>query len=125
MTWSYSIALTSTRDQVRLLVGDTMQKDPLLQDEEIAFLLTQAPNTKLAASRAAEAIAAKYARQADQAIGDWHVTLSQRVQHYKELAKELAASAPITAYAGGIAQADRSSEQDSSLSQPAFTRGMI
>jgi len=63
--------------------------DQLLQDEEIDYLLTETQNILLAASRAAKAVAAKFARQADKAVGDLRISLSQKAQAYKTLAADL------------------------------------
>ena len=38
MAFTYNPALASEADQVRLLLGDTNAADPLLSDEEIAFI---------------------------------------------------------------------------------------
>jgi hypothetical protein len=56
MTWTYTITdlSTSQKDQVRLLIGDTVQTDHQLQDEEIAYLLTQRSSVYGAAADAAD-----------------------------------------------------------------------
>ncbi len=125
--WSYDPNLTTAKDRVRFMVGDTDTNDQLLQDGEINYLLTQEANESLAASRAAEAIAAKFARQADESVGDFRVSLSQKSQHYLELAAKLAKRGEGVAvpFAGGINESDRDSESDTSLVQPLFKRGMI
>jgi len=89
MTWSYNSSLASDKDKVRLLTGDTDTTDQLLQDEEINYLLTETGNVLLAAGRAARAIAAKFARQADKEVGDLRVSLSQKAEAYRKLADDL------------------------------------
>lgn len=90
MSWSYSGNPTaSDKDKIRFLIGDTDQTDQLLQDEEITYLLSETTNVLLAASRAARAIAAKFSRQADKAVGDLRVSLSQKAQAYMALAADL------------------------------------
>jgi len=89
MVWSYNSALTTDKDRVRFLVGDTNESDKLLQDEEIEYLLTETTNVLLVASRAAKAIAARFSRQADKAVGDLRISLSQKAQAYMVLAADL------------------------------------
>jgi hypothetical protein len=69
MTWTYSgNPTTSTTDEIRFLIGDTDSSDPLLQDEEIAYLYntwyTIYGTVFYVASIACETIAASYAREA-------------------------------------------------------------
>ena len=78
MTWTYSgNPAASNRDAVRFLVADTDSTDPLITDEEIAYLLVLYTEAPSAAVGAARAIAAKFSRESDQArtIGD--LTLSE------------------------------------------------
>jgi len=89
MTWSYDSSLTTDKDKVRFYIGDTDQTDQLLQDEELSFLLTEMSNVLLAAAYAAKAIAAKFSRQADKAVGDLRISLSQKAQAYVSLAADL------------------------------------
>ena len=66
MTATYTDPSNSNSDAVRWLVGDTDVSDAALQDEEIAFALSQAGNdTYLAASICARALAGKYATLID------------------------------------------------------------
>ena len=75
MTWTYDGDPTQDRTaEVRFLVGDTDQTDPLVQDEEIEFVLTQYVPVEgspawLAAAHVADGIAAKFARKADRSLG--------------------------------------------------------
>jgi len=89
MTWSYDTSLVIDKDKVRFYIGDTDTDDQLLQDEEINFLLAESSNVLLAASRAAKAIAAKFSRQADKAVGNLRISLSQKAQAYMTLATDL------------------------------------
>ena len=94
MTWTYSgNPSSSDRDAVRFLVGDTTSTDPLISDEEIAYLLvlyTEPPNAAVGAARA---IAAKFSRESDQArtVGDLSLSesLSQKSTQYHHLADHL------------------------------------
>ena len=95
MTWTYTgNPAASDRDAVRFLVADTVSTDPLITDEEIAYLLdvyTEAPNAAVGAARA---IAAKFSRESDQArtIGDLTLSesLSQKSTQYHHLGDHLA-----------------------------------
>lgn len=132
MTWTYITAggILSAKDEVRLLIGDTDTTDQQLQDEEIAFLLTDEGGTYRAAAAAAEAIAARYARKADYSLGRNALTesASQKQQHYLDLAKRLrqkAARRTVTPLAGGISVSQmESAEQNLDRVEPAFTRDM-
>ncbi len=128
MTWSYSgNPSANSKDQVRFLTGDTDTTDQLLQDEEISWLLGQEPSPLAAAVRALEALAARFARQVDKAVGDLRLSLSQKAQAFAARAAELRlrlalASAP---YAGGLSEAEKAAaEGEADLVQPAFKRGM-
>ena len=102
MTWTYSGDPSSNdRDAVRFLVADTDVTDPLIEDEEITYLLTLYLVPPFAAVAAARAIAAKFSREADQArkIGDLslHETLSQKSFQYHHLGDHLAGLASAAA----------------------------
>ena len=95
MTWTYSgNPAANERDAVRFLVADTDSTDPLITDEEIAYLLTLYTEAPHAAVGAARAIAAKFSRQADQArgVGDLSLSesLSQKSFQYHHLGDHLA-----------------------------------
>lgn len=102
MTWNYTGNPSgSDRDAVRFLVGDTDSDDQLIADEEIAYLLTVYPEAPHAATAAARAIAAKFARQSDQArtVGDLSLSesLSQKSEQYHHLGDHLAGLANAAA----------------------------
>jgi hypothetical protein len=69
------VTLSTDRDKVRLLIGDTDETDPLLYDDEVDALLAQRVhvvttggtiyNLPAAAADACGAIAAKFARDFD------------------------------------------------------------
>lgn len=54
------------RDAVRWFVGDTNERRPLVDDREIDFELALNPNTQIAASNVAIALAGKLALEADE-----------------------------------------------------------
>jgi|SRR5690606_24112387 len=91
MVWSYSgNPSTSEKDEVRFLLGDTSQDDPLLQDEEIEYLLDQHDGSALtAAVEGCERIIAKLSREADMSSGATSISASQRRKHYADLLTQL------------------------------------
>ncbi len=130
MTWTYSgDPSTSTKDQVRFLIGDTQSSDPILQDAEINWLLTENATPFYAAVEAANGIAAYYARKADKAVGDLKISASQQHKQYLDLAVRLrrrALTETVTPYAGGISVSDKQVQQDNSDSTvPFFNRDLF
>jgi hypothetical protein len=90
MTWSYDPTAEDNISRVRLLIGDTVQTSPQLQDEEIEFFLSQSndsPNS--AAVMAARSLIARYSRMVDKTIGPLSISYSQRVKGYQELVSQL------------------------------------
>jgi hypothetical protein len=96
MSWTYSQDPTnSAKDAVRYLIGDTIQEEPLVQDEEINFNLMEVNNEYYrAAANTCISISATFARQAQQVsktVGG--LSLSQeyadRGQRYEKLAQAL------------------------------------
>lgn len=92
MTWSYDGDPDGDRkDEVRFMVGDTTETAPLVQDEEIEYMLTlYVPVTGkpawLAAAWVCDAIAAKFARQVQQSLGALSRSAQQQFEHYRDLA---------------------------------------
>jgi hypothetical protein len=95
------VTLSTDRDKVRLLIGDTDETDPLLYDDEVDALLAQRVhvvttggtiyNLPAAAADACGAIAAKFARDFDFAEDGQNFSRAQRVGHYQALEKSLRA----------------------------------
>jgi hypothetical protein len=131
VTWTYDVTLSTPTDQVHWLVGDVDEAEPLAQNEEIAWVLTQQPNVYRAAAQVARQIARQFARQCDLDIArEVRISLSDRSKSYFTLAKDLedqanegAMGGGVGAFAGGIDVAQkRQAEQDASRVPPAFTR---
>ena len=106
MSWTYDNNITTDRDKVRLLIGDTNEADQQLQDGEINFFLSSESNVYRAASKAARALAGFYARKVDKAVGDLKLSLSQRSKAYLAMADDLQSQGPASSFgmpsAGGI-----------------------
>jgi len=137
MTWTYSgDPATNARDAVRFLTGDTDTNDQLVNDEEIAWTNNQVTGSDTATTalyevsyRVMVAIASKFSRLADQAVGDLKVDMFQKATNAREQAKLLYAQASRegntpTPYAGGISVSDKEIDEDNSdIVQPYFSRG--
>lgn len=90
MTATYTDPSNSNSDAVRWLVGDTDVTDAALQDEEIAFALTQAGNdVYLAAAICARALAGKYANLVDTDFESVSSDYSNLRDNYYALATQL------------------------------------
>lgn len=91
--------ISTDRDRVRLLIGDTDAADPLLYDDEIAAHLAYRTyvnsnggtvvNIPAAAADAAGAIAAKFSRQFNFAEDGQRFDRAQKVGHYLALEERL------------------------------------
>ena len=96
MSWTYSADPSSSKkDAVRWLIGDTNPDDPLVQDEEINFCLTEF-NGEIyrAASVTARNIAARFtgeAQSTSKSVGGLSLSksLGDKAQRYERLAKSL------------------------------------
>jgi hypothetical protein len=102
-------------EKVRFLIGDTNSKDPLLQDEEIEYLIETEGSVNKAAIAAAEAIAAQSAKLVNETAGKTSKSYSDRAKAFIELAKRLRRRLALSAapYSGGLDKG------------PAFTRDMM
>lgn len=90
MTATYTDPSNSNSDAVRFLVGDTDITNAALQDEEIAFALSQAGNdVYLAASISARALAGKYASLVDTDFESVSSDYSNLRDNYNTLASNL------------------------------------
>lgn len=82
----------STRDKVRLRIGDTDPDAPILNDEEVDDFLTEHGDDVYAAAAACcDAIAAKYATAFDFDTDNQSFKRSQVVEAYRKLARDLRA----------------------------------
>jgi hypothetical protein len=130
MTWTYESALATPKDQIRFYVADTDPVDPLVQDEEIAFVLTDQPDRYRAAAIVARQIAMQFARQATIDIAtEVRISLSDRAKQYFEMAKDMEHQANVGAggglgvFVGGIDKSQKqAAESSADRVRPAFTR---
>jgi hypothetical protein len=91
MTWTYTNNPgESSKDALRLAVGDTIEDDPRLSDEEVNHFLSLYPGSlNLAAAEAAEAIAARYSSMAVSYVGDLDNSPHLKAEYYLKLARQL------------------------------------
>lgn len=109
MTWTYSgDPSLSKKDEVRFSVGDTNPKKPMLQDEEISWLLLQSGGDPAGASvRACESIIAALGRLCDQTVGSVSKAYSQMRLGYMDtlgILRRRAASTYASPLVGGISR---------------------
>lgn len=132
MTWSYDPSLSTDKDRVRFLSGDTDTSDQMVSNEEITGVLSMyTDNIFRGAAAVCRHLASKFSRQADQEIDDMRKALSQRAKAFADRASELdaQASSGVTAssmptwYAGGISVADKELQnEDTDRVRPLFSR---
>lgn len=133
--WSYSgDPATSTKDATRFYLGDTRKDAKLLDDEEIAFVLTEYPDPLAAAAACADALAAYYAREINKRVGPISVDYSLRQRQFTDLADTLwgrvggraMAVKPLDLWSGGIDKSERDvREANDSAIQPFFRRQLF
>ena len=114
--------------QVRAMIGDTVQTDQQLQDEEINFFLSLRASVWGAAAECCLALAAKFSRSVDQAVGTAKNAYSQMAKAYIARAAVFNARAAMGGsglpYAGGISAADMlNALQNQDRVAPSFTIG--
>jgi len=133
VSWNYTgRPESSTRDEVRFLVGDTCEKNPLVRDEEIAYALAKFPTVRLAAALVLRALASKFASQVSYRVGDVQLSGGGQVTGaYQKRADELdpshltAGCALLLPKFGGESISEKETfDADSDAVQPAFRRGM-
>ncbi len=139
MTWTYSgDPATNARDSVRFLVGDTDTNDQLVSDEEIAWTNNQVTGSDTAttdlytvAYRVMIAIASKFSRLANQAIGDMRVDLSQKADNARAQAEQLKQLAgrenlvPVPTREASASATSKSTGDNADRVDPFFTSGQF
>lgn len=131
MSWNYSgDPSKSPLDELRFTIGDTDKSEQLLLDGELNFLISKSNGSiPGAAIRACEMVMAKYARLADESVGQVKISYSQKAKAYREMRDDLRQRQAIddcVPYAGGISNADKQGNQgNSDRVAPAFTKDMF
>lgn len=134
MTFTYtgSPSNDSTQGQVdaiRFLSGLTSSSGAVVvQDEEIAFLLSQSGSIYGAAASASEQAAVRYGGMAtSKTVGDLSLTYADRAVEYKARATSLRMQSAMRSqvYGGGISVADKyTQETNTDRVAPEFRRDM-
>lgn len=113
-------------DETRFLLQDTCADDPLMWDAEIAYLLAKEGTPLKAAIAGCDILAQKFARLADETVGDVSIKYSQISKRYSDLKKQYQNKLGIGSagfYAGGISNNEKSTAaQDGDLVQPVFRK---
>lgn len=136
MTWTYNISTiaTSPMTQVRRLIGDVIQTDQQIADEEITFSLTQRSSIYGAAADACRYIASQYSRKADVIVqspggGALKTNYSQQAKSYLAMAAQFenisVSRGGALPYVGGISVTDKANnEADTDRVSPQYNIGM-
>lgn len=135
MSWSYDPNNLNTTDAsgrlntVRLLVGDTDSSDELVQNEEIAFALSQTnDNVYYAGALVCRLVAAKFSRLVDTSLDNAiSAKYSTKAKQYQQLAVQIenqakkASGKSIGVFAGGILRTDMfEANEDPTRVRPSF-----
>lgn len=88
MSWSYSgDPLSSVLDECRFLIGDTDEKAPIMQDEEIAYIITEANgNENLLKYKLFKQAATIFSRDIKRSLGPQSEDPTSRLNYFKEQA---------------------------------------
>lgn len=132
MGWNYSGDPASCpRDEVRYLCGDTCKEDPLVDDEEILYHLSNQPDPRLAAALVLRTLATKYSRLTSVSVGDVSYSGSDLAKAFVERANDLDPSGITTTglclpVFGGISRtANDALDNNPDAVPPAFRRGIF
>lgn len=129
MTATYDPTLDTNIDRVRFLIRDTVTATALVQDEEIAWVLTENANVYLAAAAICDVLGGSGggARQIVRFSVDGESVEFERAR-YRDLAAELRRKGRmkgVAPFAGGISVAGKQAlEDDADRVRPAFTRAL-
>lgn len=120
---------SSDHDAVRFLAGDTVDDGHRLEDEEIAWLLTEWPDVYQAAAAGADHMAATAAQWLSYSADGNQLSLSDLQAKYRQLADDLRYQGrrrfKPTPYVGGIDLGDHQANgQDASVNPLNFGIGM-
>lgn len=112
MSWNYSgNPSKSKKDAIRYIVGDTVEDEGFVQDEEIEYALDMTSNIYSAAAMVADNLSRFFATQAEQIkVGPLVELYSHRSERYAKVASKLEAkaskSSTISFVCGGVTTPD-------------------
>jgi hypothetical protein len=127
MTFTYTgNPLTSTIDEVRAELGDTMNNQHEMEDEEILYAYTKEGSAVRAAARCCEMLAARYAKREGFRGGTIQTEKTTISGKYKQMAKLLRARG-ISAGSFIVPSTSIAAKQDNELNtdapKPSIKRG--
>lgn len=83
MAWTYSgDPETNEKDMYRFYVGDTDEDDPILQDEEIEFIISEYPNHTVRLYLLFDRAAGFFARQIKRKVGPIEEDPTSRMRYF-------------------------------------------
>jgi len=128
--WTYGgDPANSARDAARFHAGDTDRRSPKLDDKEVDYALTQAPNPKMAAALCLDALAARYSFQASFAVGEVSKELGEIADKLRARAVELRSEASkhnVLPFFGGLTKDGKNAlDNRSGDVQPHFRMGQF
>ena len=88
MAWSYTGNPASNDiDRLRFLIGDTVESDPILQDEELQFLITEhGANEVSLRYNAFTTVATVFAREIKRSLGPQSEDPTERLKFFRDQA---------------------------------------
>lgn len=129
--WSYSgDPSTSTKDAIRFVLGDILVKDPLVNDNEIAYAYSAKGSVYGAAAMLCRSLSSQYARLVDTVDRELRTSYSSKSANFLRMAVQFEQQAAIVSgampYAGGISVADKNAQvSDADRVSPQFNIGMM
>lgn len=103
MSWTYDVTTlqTSIKDQIRLYIGDTDPDNPMLQDEEIEFYISQNPDNVLKATlQCVNSVLSRLSAMPSYTLGPYSEDNSDRISSLEtlktEIEKQTFAAAPFS-----------------------------
>ena len=128
MNFSYDPTdLADEFNRLRLEIGDTDSKDPLLDDDEVIKVQAEEDSFYMRASTCCSLIASKLIRRAKYRIGQFSEDARSEYDRYTIMASNFAKLASKSyPWAASISVATKeTNETDTSLVKPKFKKGMF
>lgn len=97
MSWSYSgKPANSQLDEMRFILGDTNMSEPVMQDEELEYLITEyGANRNLLLYQSFMRMAALFARDIKRSLGPQSEDPTERLKFFKDQANQYKAKLSI------------------------------
>lgn len=88
MVWTYSgDPRSSEKDKYRFLIGDTNANEPILQDAEIEYIISEYSNHYMRLYKLYDRAADYFARKIKRAVGPIEEDPTERLQYFKQKAE--------------------------------------